>query len=101
MSEGGQPSVAGPRATAPIRNSHDFYGGVTLVVLAAIALALSLLVRNTTMFGPVMMPRLFAILVVLGRRGRGNRPDDDPRAPGFLWRRGAGRARRGRDAGIE
>ena len=64
MSEGGQPSVAGPRATAPTRNSHNLYGGVTLVVLALIALGLSLLVRNTAMFGPVMMPRLFAMLVL-------------------------------------
>ena len=65
MSEGGQPSVAGPRATAPVRNSHNFYGGLTLVVAALIALGISLMVRNTAMFGPVMMPRLFSILVLL------------------------------------
>jgi putative tricarboxylic transport membrane protein len=65
MSEGGQPSVTGPRATAPVRNSQNFYGGLTLAVAALIALGLSLMVRNTAMFGPVMMPRLFAILVLL------------------------------------
>jgi|RhiMethySRZTD1v2_1073278.scaffolds.fasta_scaffold476857_2 putative tricarboxylic transport membrane protein len=65
MSEGGQPSVAGPRANAPMSSAHNFYGGLVLVAFAAIAIVLSLFVRNTAMFGPVMMPRLFAILVGL------------------------------------
>jgi putative tricarboxylic transport membrane protein len=64
MSQGGEP-VTGPGVKTPLRNSHDFYGGLVLVALALIALGLSLVVRNTSLFGPVMMPRLFAILVGL------------------------------------
>src|SRR5712692_4898258 len=65
MSEGGQPAVTGPRASEPVGRSQDFYGGVMLVVLALIALGISMLVRNTNFTGPVMMPRVFALLVGL------------------------------------
>lgn len=123
MSEGGQPSVAGPRTTEPIHHphavyagatlvvaalifaggsvwwgstdwtgpamvqaaaalvgllglaiaagvvpthvSHSLYGGVALVVLVLAALFVSQAVRNQSLVGPVMMPRLFAILVGL------------------------------------
>src|SRR5262249_25754949 len=65
MSEGGQPSVAGPRTNVPVGNKHNFYGGLVLIVFAAIAIGISLFVRTKSMFGPVMMPRLFAILVGL------------------------------------
>ena len=65
MSEGGQPSVTGPRAGEPVRYSQDFYGGVTLVALALIALGVSLRVWSADdVFGPAIVG-LFTLLVGL------------------------------------
>jgi putative tricarboxylic transport membrane protein len=66
MSEGTQPSAGQSRAGVTIGNPDELYGSVMLVVLALIALAVSFYhPGNAGFFGPVMTPRVFAVLVGL------------------------------------
>jgi len=66
MSEGARPSAGGSPGSVTTGETPNFYGGAALVVLALIALAISFYhPGNAGFFGPVMTPRVFAILVGL------------------------------------
>ncbi|HYS49304.1 MAG TPA: tripartite tricarboxylate transporter TctB family protein [Xanthobacteraceae bacterium] len=70
MADGVEPAVnAPPHGGRLIRNPRDFWGGVTLVAIAAVALWASsdLPGMRGIAFGPGTAPRLFAtVLAVLG-----------------------------------
>ena len=70
MSEAAPPSAGGSRATVTADEPSKFVGGVTLIVLALIALGISIYhPGNGGFLGPVVWPRIFAVLIVLAGVG--------------------------------
>lgn len=70
MSESAPPSAGGTRGSVTTGENPQLYGGVALVVLALFALAVSFYHPGPLgFFGPVLWPRVFALLVILGGLG--------------------------------
>jgi putative tricarboxylic transport membrane protein len=70
MSDGPPPAAGGLRGSVTTADSQSHYGGVALVVLALIALAISFWHPGPAgFFGPVLWPRVFALVIVLAGLG--------------------------------
>jgi putative tricarboxylic transport membrane protein len=70
MSESAPPTAGGSRGSVTTGENPQFYGGVTLVVLALFALAVSFYHPGPAGFmGPILWPRIFALLIVLSGLG--------------------------------